>query len=347
MWSATGYFADHLRPQCRLRYCLVSCHSKEHPRILGIFVFMTELRATRHDDISELGQLLDGVFRRSKGITDQSQLTDFPLVFSPANYSNSRVIVEDARIVSHAALWPRELIVGELRLKAAVIVSVATLPDYRMRGHAATLMRDLQDTLSADGFDLAILWTSVPDFYRKLGWEITNPRGVIATVDAGSLSISGEQSYEVEQFDPARHLDDVIAIHDQECVRFARDRDVALQLLTLPKIRVWVAIQNGSVAAYLAHATACNKRGLIEYGGDPDGVIELVGHVAASADAALEWMLFHSSPDLIRWAERIGLSCRPLKSSKGFGVEMIRPVRPENVSQRVRDELFVWGLDWA
>jgi len=310
---------------------------------------MTELRAIQQGDIASLAQLLDDVFRRSRGITDQSQLTDFPLVFTPANHTNSRVIVEDGQIISHAALWPRELIVEGRRLKAAVIVSVATQPDYRRRGHAATLMRDLHNTLHAEGFDLAILWTAVPEFYRKLGWEIVSPRGLIATVEARSEITPKDESCEIVAFDPARHLDDVMAIHDQEDVRFERTRDEALQLLTLPKIQVWVATRNARVVAYLVNADACNKRGLIEYGGQLEHVTALLRHVLKSdpATTAFQWFLFHSRPDLAEWAESIGLSCRPLESSKGSGFEMILPIRPVNIPQHVRENLFVWGLDWA
>jgi len=310
---------------------------------------MTEPRAIQQGDIASLAQLLDDVFRRSRGITDQSQLTDLPLVFTPTNYANSRVMIEDRQIVSHAALWPRELVVDGRRLKVAVIVSVATQPDYRRRGHAATLMRDLHNTLHAEGFDLAILWTAVPEFYRKLGWEIVSPRGLIATVEARSEITPKDESCEIVAFDPARHLDDVMAIHDQEVVRFERTRDEALQLLTLPKIQVWVATLNARVVAYLVNADACNKRGLIEYGGQLEHVTSLVRHALKSDPATtdLDWFLFNSRPDLAEWAESIGLSCRPLESSKGSGFEMILPIRPVNIPQHVRENLFVWGLDWA
>ena len=310
---------------------------------------MPEPRTTRHGDITALGELLDDVFRRSRGVTDQSQLTDFPLVFRPTNYANSRVIVEDGRIVSHAVLWPRQLFVAGRRLNAAVIVSVATHLDYRRRGYAAMLMRDLQNTLHDDDYDLAILWTSVPDFYCKLGWEVVSPRGMIATVDAESFPRPDDESCEIVAFEPARHLDDVMAIHDRETVRLDRSRDDALKLLTLPKIQVWVATRDSRVVAYLVNAGACNKRGLIEYGGHLAQVTALVRHVLESqpATTALDWMLFPSRPDLAQWVESVGLTSRPLESSKGSGYEMILPVRPASLPRDVRDQLFVWGLDWA
>ena len=75
----------------------------------------------------------------------------------------------------------------------------------------------------------------------------------------------------------------------------------------------------------------------------------LVGYVRDShpATSDLQWMLFPTRPDLVQWAESINLPTRPLKSSKGFADEMILPVRPASISNRVREQLFVWGLDWA
>ncbi len=64
---------------------------------------MPTIRPTREEDLKELGDLLDGIFRRPRGITDQSMLTDFPLVFAPDNWCNGRVVFEDGKLVAHAA----------------------------------------------------------------------------------------------------------------------------------------------------------------------------------------------------------------------------------------------------
>src|SRR5688500_15147386 len=98
---------------------------------------MPTLRPTREEDLPAPGELLDGIFRRPRGVTDQSMLTDFPLVFAPPNWRNCRVVFEDGRLVAHAGLWPRELVVDGRRLTVGVLVSVATNPDSRQRGYAA------------------------------------------------------------------------------------------------------------------------------------------------------------------------------------------------------------------
>ena len=311
-----------------------------HPRCDTDF---TQLSASATRDCKHL---LDLVFRRSRGVRDQQIFTDFPLVFAPSNRRNCRVIIEDGKVVSHAALWERELVVEDARLKVGEIVVVATHSDYRLRGYAAKLMGDLQTTMHDENYDMGILWTGVPDFYRKLGWERVTPRGWIVEM-AGVQTPTVEA--DVSRYDEARHLDGIIALHEREPVRFTRSRDDAVALLALPKINVWVTTHDEKVVAYLVWGDAVNKRGIIEYGGDLNGILALIAHVENHQPPAANTCLiaYHVRWDLIAQLRTLGARMRPIKSSKGDGVEMIYVVNPLRVTRRVREQLFVWGLDYA
>ena len=189
-------------------------------------------RPVQVEDLPLVRELLDDVFRRSRGVFDQSQLTDFPLVYSPQNLANNRLIAEDGLVVSHAALWPRELVYDSQRFKAAIIVSVVTHPRYRLRGYAAALMRSLQDQLHEQSYDLAILWTAVPDFYRQLGWQLVTPRGVIVDLDAKCAERIPEGNCACLPLDIACHLDQVLEIFNRNPIRLARDREQAQRLFS-------------------------------------------------------------------------------------------------------------------
>ena len=98
---------------------------------------MPTIRPTREEDLPFLADLLDGIFRRSRGIIDQSMLTDFPLVFAPANWRNGRVVYQDDRLVAHAALWRREAVIHGQRLVIGVLVCcghASGLPPPRLCG---------------------------------------------------------------------------------------------------------------------------------------------------------------------------------------------------------------------
>ena len=313
-------------------------------------ITMAELRSTQLSDVEQLGELLDHVFRRSKGITDQSQLTDFPLVLCADNFSNSRVIIEDGRVVSHAALWPRQWMVNGQKLKAAIIASVATYEEYRRRGFAAALVQSLHDTLRNEAYDVAVLWTSVPEFYAQLGWETVVPRGVLAKIsfkDIHRLALVAD--LEIERFDVSRDLGAVRDIHDAEPVRMIRSSEEAHGLWCLPKLTTWVARKNGEIVAYAVNGQACNKQGLIEYGGEASDVVAIARHIAErlEPDDVIAWPVYGVRGNLKEWVMTSGLVVEPLPASKGANTEMLLPLNPDRLSTSVRESLFVWGLEWA
>jgi N-acetylglutamate synthase-like GNAT family acetyltransferase len=310
---------------------------------------MPAIRPTREEDLEQLADLLDGIFRRPRGITDQSMLTDFPLVFTPANLRNGRVVFEDGRLVAHAALWRREAVIDGDRLVVGVLVAVATHTEYRNRGYAAEAVKSLQAQMHEEDYDLGLLWTAVPDFYLKLGWELAEPRGKMVTLPTRKRYDAPPVSIEIVRFDPRQHAVAVHALHEREAVRFLRSEEESRALLALPKTQTWIAARAGRVAGYLVHATGCNKRGLIEYGGDLDAVASLACHVASQESHAgeLPLLTYHVRPDLLEWATQHDLPLAPLNSSKGFGHEMILRIRRDRMQPQHCSRLFAWGLDHA
>lgn len=276
-------------------------------------------------------------------------LTDFPLVFATSNLPNCCVLHENGQILCHAGLWPRELIVGDRRLKVGVLTAVATHPNCRHRGYAAQAVSALQELMHQEAYDLGLLWTGVPELYRKLGWETVVPRGARIALTGAGRPASEHLPYQVRSFHAAEHLDAVIALHEREAVRFFRRPNEFQMLLALPKIETSVAVASREIVAYLIHATGCNKRGLIEYGGRLDGMEALVADAVHRMPMGSEVPLlaYHVRPDLIAWAQRLNLPMTPLESSKGMGVEMIYRVRPQKISSDDCDQLFAWGLDQA
>ena len=316
---------------------------------------MGQIRSVTSDDMAGLAELLDGVFRRAASVHDQDVLSDFPLVFAPENYRNCRVIELDRGFISHAAIFPCEFVLRERRIKMAVIVMVATHPDHRRRGYAAQLMRDLQQMMHEEDYDLGILWTGVPDFYRKLDWEVFTPRGWFSD-DLRSqgplldrLASACDPPAGIESFDETRHLAGVIELHEAEPVRTHRSRSEYAALLALPKIRVWISQRDSQVSAYVVIGQAVNKFGVIEYGGPADDVLFLIAHAlrTQSLDRELPLLINHTRSDLAERFEEAGQPLHALESSRGRGCEMLYIVRPDDLPRESLEELFVWGLDYA
>ena len=316
---------------------------------------MGHVRSITADEMQAVGELLNGIFRRDNNARDQDVLSDFPLVFAPENHRNCRVIEFDGRVVSHAALFPCEFVLPGRQLKMAVIILVATCAEHRKQGYAARLMQDLQRTMHKEAYDLGILWTGFPDFYRKLGWEVVTPRGWFSD-DLRSrlplldrLTSDSEHPANIERFDESRHLVGVIKLHDAEPIRTHRSGREYAALLALPKIRVWVSQRDNQVSAYVVIGQAMNKHGVIEYGGPTDDVLVLIGHGlhTQSLDRQLPLYIYHPHSDLAHRFEEAGEPLHALECSKGRGCEMLYIVQPNDLSPESLEELFVWGLDYT
>ncbi len=316
---------------------------------------MHQIRSVTRRDITALGRLLNDIFRGGDDAPKQDVLSDFPLVFAPENYRNCRVLERDGRIVSHAAIFPCRFVLRDVRFKMAVIVLVATSVEHQRCGYAARLMLDLQRTLHEEAYDLGILWTGIDDFYRKLGWQVVTPRGWF-TDDLRTrsgllerLASDSEPPTSIERYEGRLHLPGVMRLHDAEDVRTRRSPCEYAALLTLPRIRVWVARRGKSVSAYVVIGQAVNKHGVIEYGGPADDVLHLIRHAlrAGSMDRELPLLINHLRRDLRQRFEKAGEPLHPLEASMGRGCEMLYIVDPENLPLSSLRDVFIWGLDYT
>jgi hypothetical protein len=172
---------------------------------------------------------------------------------------------------------------------------------------------------------------------------IPDLRGCPRVPEAAPLT----EAERIEAYAAARHLDGIIALHEREAVRMTRCRDEYAALLHLPKIETRVLLREGRVAAYLVIARACNKQGLMEYGGQAAEIGKLLAEAVRSERGVgpLPLVVHHTHPELAHWTEERGAALRPLPCSKGAGIEMLYVLRPERVRLEVRRRLFVWGLD--
>lgn len=312
---------------------------------------MPSSRPVQPADLNQLVGLLDSIFRHDPGTSDQTVLTDFPLFFNECNLPNCRLIEENGCLVSHAGIWPRTLVIDGTNFKTAMVVLVATSPSHRLLGLAASLMRDLQQQIIDQHYDLGILWTAVPDFYRRLGWQAIETGGWILEDLSAADSIFLNHAAACDQRSITRfrrrdHLDDIVSLHDAEPVRFARSHTEYEKLLSLPKIHVSVLERNHHVDAYVAIGAARNKLGVIEYAGSADDILALIGHYTSQDKLPSEapLVIYPHRDDLAKRLKPAGL--QPLTSSKGHGIEMIYMTDPSRLAT-LTQSLFAWGLDYA
>lgn len=84
----------------------------------------------------------------------------------------TRVAVIEGRLVAAMQVVRRPVrLTSGKTLWMAGIANVATLPDYRGRGLASQLLRDLHAVMDAEDFAFGLLFTGIHEFYARQGWE--------------------------------------------------------------------------------------------------------------------------------------------------------------------------------
>jgi predicted N-acetyltransferase YhbS len=130
----------------------------------------------------------------------RSLVHSFPNVFAPDADADLFVARSGDAIVATVLIrrfkWAWQ---GRI-MNAAMLGWVCTVPEVRGQGIASDLLQHIQTTLRSDRLDFAVLWTTIPEFYARLGWQGD---------DASCVLTLGRQSVEsgasVELIDQSRH----------------------------------------------------------------------------------------------------------------------------------------------
>jgi predicted N-acetyltransferase YhbS len=102
--------------------------------------------------------------------------------------SHVRVAVIDGRIAALVRIFARTMLVRGVPVPAAGIGSVATHPDFGGRGLATAVLRNALEFARTRGFAIAFLFTGIPGFYERIGFQIVaQPLFTVASRDAARL----------------------------------------------------------------------------------------------------------------------------------------------------------------
>ena len=231
------------------------------------------------DDLPAVIALVNSALREG---SDQSMLTDYPLVYLPQNLPNIFVTKVAGDMAAEVPFIPRPLRYGPSRITIGIISPTATHTNHRRRGYGSACLNACIERMTALGIPLSILWTRVETFpfYEAAGYQAVRPMThsyAIETHDAARFAPTGDS---IVPLDPANgdHLDAIRRMHAEESWGVCRTPHEFRILLTLPKMITLLACRNRVPRAYLVVSRATNKPGLIEGGGDADALGALVRH---------------------------------------------------------------------
>jgi aminoglycoside 2'-N-acetyltransferase I len=140
-------------------------------------------------ETSAIRELVGAAFRSDgEGFTDDD--------WEHAAGGTHFILEQAGAVLAYASVALRELHAGGLPLRTGYVEAVATRPDVQSRGHGTTIVRTVNEHIRG-AFELGALSTGIPDFYRRLGWNlwlgptaVRTPSGLLSTPeDDGGIMI--------------------------------------------------------------------------------------------------------------------------------------------------------------
>lgn len=132
---------------------------------------------------------------------------------------NFWVAEQDGALVSCVQIFPRELRVRGSSVPVGGIGSVFTSNSARGSGVATQLLEASVAAMRERGMELSLLFASRHAFYARLGWVLwPRQRSLWIRADASAAAAASRR---IHEFDVARDLDEVLALH----ARYSAARD--------------------------------------------------------------------------------------------------------------------------
>ena len=285
-------------------------------------------RACREPEFDEVISLINRDFRAG---TDQDIRTDYPLIFDTSKLQYMRILKVDGKVVSHVPVAPREAVAANDRFMIGIISPTVTHPDYRARGYATLCLRDCIRIMEEEGWPVSLLWTQEATFpfYQKSGWEAVGPQDRVYRLGPQEQGHFEARSYDIISYDAGnpRHLESIMKMHDAEPYRISRSRTEYRALFALPKTSTFLAMQRNEVASYLMIGLGVNKPGLLEGGGDVEGLEALVRHalLERGSEEEVQVLVPLTPSGLGRLMEvKKPRTRRPIEEAEGVGNQMMR-----------------------
>ena len=202
---------------------------------------------------------------------------EYPTALNLQNRHNIRIITDQNQIVSHAVVRPMVIKSPQVIYKVAGIGSVVTHENYRNQGFSHKVLNDCLTVAKEQKCDIAILWTHLHDFYRKVGFELVGTeishtfQNEFAAPRVG-LRYSNDRNVSPEAIN---------RLYSQHSVGSVRTADEIKQYLKIPHTRIYTAWNaDNTLAAFAVEGKGADLQNYIhECGGQVTDLLSLMSYV--------------------------------------------------------------------
>lgn len=287
-------------------------------------------RAPDQHEYAEVMQFLKETLRPE---SNWNLADEYPTALTMSNLHNLRIIKDD-KILSHAVLKPLIIKTPMMIWKVAAIGSVVTDESRRNQGLSRKIIDDCLSEAKKQNCDIAILWTSLHDFYRKMGFELAGSE-ISFLIDRSILPSSPSQVIK----DQLRFVEglqvspeSLFKLYQQHTVGSQRTIEDFKKFLQIPNTRLYTAWDNQNrLVSYAVEGKGADLKDYFhEWGGSVPHLTALVGWIWNQRQQPFHFMLGGHNLNLSSYFVKNGLS-----EHYGF-LGMIKIVNKESFFHKVR-----------
>lgn len=274
----------------------------------------------------EVAQLLDFLNKNLRPQSAWSIADEYPLVFGPNNRTNLRVLIENDKLVAHAAI-KYHLVKNVLGLfKVAAIGSVVTDSNHRNQGYSQKILNSCIESAYQNGADFAILWTDLFDFYRKMDFELAGQEISFLLDQDIPSSNTNLRFLKSEKVSPEA----ISKMYLQHTVGTIRSLEEFKHHLKIPNSRIYTAWnEQNQICAYAVEGKGADLDGYIhEWAGNVPELLSLLSHIRKDQGRNLVMLVPGHSKNLI------GELSKFAQRNEGF-LGMIRILHHENLFEKI------------
>lgn len=276
---------------------------------------------------SEYPKLIDFLNKYLRPKSNWSIDQEYPLALNPTNLKNITVIEDNEAIVSHAVTKNIILKSPLGLLKVAAIGSVVTDKAHRNKGLSQSILKQAVDSAQAEKCDVAILWTDLYDFYRKVGFELVGSE-VSFDLSGDLPETEHELKFLTSQAVSPEALLKVYSSHTVGSVRNLADIQKSLRI---PNTNVYTAWdKQGQLKAYAIEGKGVDLLGYIhEWGGMLSDLVPLLRFAQQETPRKLTLIASHHNKGLIRRFKELSIP-----SHEGY-LGMINILNTDNIIKKL------------
>lgn len=256
------------------------------------------MEGPRSPSEAEFPQVLEFLHAQLRPNAGWSLEKEYPTALTKTNLHNMRIITDETRVVSHAVLKPLILKTPNAAYKVGAIGSVVTDESHRNQGFSKQILENCLEEARKQECEIAILWTNLYDFYRKLGFELSGseisflfenefpaPRGDLKYITGAKVS-----------------ADSIHRLYCQHPTGTVRTLEDTKKFLSIPNTQIYTAWNpDGTLASYAIEGKGADLTNYIhEWGGDVPSLISLMSYIRREKKAGVTLIAPASAQNLRR-----------------------------------------------